>query len=154
MGEARPETEAMLEIALDDIQLGVSARDRDEAIALVGQALVERGFIEPGYVEAMHGRERLGSTLLGNGIAIPHGLPEARHQVRRTGIVVVQFPAGVAWGDAGVAHLAVGIAARSDEHIQVLANLTGVLGDAAVAARLAVTADRAEIAAHLNGSAD
>ncbi|MBF5043907.1 phosphoenolpyruvate--protein phosphotransferase [Aggregicoccus sp. 17bor-14] len=143
----------MLQVGLDDIRLGGSARDRDEAIALVGQALVERGFIAPGYVQAMLGRERQGSTLLGHGIAIPHGLPEARDQVHRTGIVVVQFPDGVPWGEGGRAHLAVGIAARSDEHIQVLANLTGVLGDAAVAARLAVTTDPAEVALHLNGRA-
>ena len=141
----------MLEIGVEDIRLAASAEDRDEAISLVGQLLVERGFIEAGYIEAMHGREKLCSILLGNGIAIPHGLPEARGQVRRTGVVVLQFPTGVPWGPGGRAHLAVGIAARSDEHIQVLANLTGVLGDAQVAARLAVTEDAAELAACLNG---
>ncbi|MDY7226648.1 phosphoenolpyruvate--protein phosphotransferase [Hyalangium rubrum] len=141
----------MLELGPDNIRLGSTARDKDEAITLVGRAMVESGFISPAYIDAMRGREQLASTFLGNGIAIPHGLPEAREQVLRTGIVVVQFPAGVPWGDSGLAHLAVGIAARSDEHIQVLANLTGVLGDAATAARLAVTTDREEIAAHLNG---
>ncbi|WP_142847921.1 phosphoenolpyruvate--protein phosphotransferase [Telmatospirillum sp. J64-1] len=141
----------MLEIGANDIRLGSSAQDRDEAITLVGRVLAESGFVEPGYVESMHGREKLASTFLGNGIAIPHGLPEARDQVLRTGVVVVQFPDGVPWGDSGMVHLAVGIAAKSDEHIQVLANLTGVLGDPDTAARLAVTRDREEIAAYLNG---
>jgi len=141
----------MLELGPEDIRLGSSARDRDEALTLVGQAMVECGFIEPAYLDAMRGREKLGSTFLGNGIAIPHGLPEARGQVLRTGIVVVQFPQGVPWGDRGPVHLAVGIAAKSDEHVQVLANLTGVLGEPAIAAKLAVTRDREEIADYLNG---
>jgi phosphocarrier protein FPr len=141
----------MLELGPENIRLGSAAADREEAIALVGRAMVESGFIEPAYVDAMRGRERLGSTFLGNGIAIPHGLPEARGQVKRTGIVVVQFPQGVPWGDKGPVHLAVGIAAKSDEHVQVLANLTGVLGEPAIAARLAVTRDRQEIADYLNG---
>lgn len=142
----------MLELGPEDIRLGSSARDRDEALTLVGQAMVESGFVEPAYLDAMRGREKLSSTFLGNGIAIPHGLPEARGQVLRTGIVVVQFPQGVPWGDKGPVHLAVGIAAKSDEHVQVLANLTGVLGEPAIAAKLAVTRDREEIAAYLNGT--
>ncbi len=141
----------MLEIGPDHIRLGNVARDRDEALALVARVMVESGFVEPAYLEAMRGREKLSSTFLGKGIAIPHGLPSARDQVRSTGIVVVQFPAGVPWGDGGPVHLAVGIAAKSDEHVQVLANLTGVLGAPDLAARLAVTQDREEIAAYLNG---
>src|SRR6476619_671059 len=112
----------MLELGPDDVRLGARANSREEAISLVGQVLVERRYVDAGYVEAIHGRERISSTFLGNGIAIPHGLPEARGLVLKTGIVVVQFPTGVSWGD-GTVHLAVGIAARSDEHIQVLANL-------------------------------
>jgi multiphosphoryl transfer protein len=141
----------MLELGPEDIRLGSAARDRDEAITLVARAMAESGFVEPAYADAMRGREKLSSTFLGNGIAIPHGLPEARGQVLRTGIVVVQFPQGVPWGGQGPVHLAVGIASKSDEHIQVLANLTGVLGEPAIAAKLAVTQDREEIAAYLNG---
>ncbi|MBY0430854.1 MAG: phosphoenolpyruvate--protein phosphotransferase, partial [Rhodospirillales bacterium] len=141
----------MLTIGPDDIHLGKTAADQDEAIALVGRAMVESGFIEPAYIDSMRGRETLASTFLGNGIAIPHGLPEARGQVRRTGIVVVQFPGGVSWGEGGIVHLAVGIAAKSDEHIQILANLTGVLGDPEIAARLAHTGDHDEVATCLNG---
>jgi phosphocarrier protein FPr len=142
----------MLEIGPDHIRLGSAATDRDEALTLVARLMVESGFVEPAYLDAMRGREKLSSTFLGKGIAIPHGLPSARDQVRRTGIVVVQFPAGVPWGDGGgPVHLAVGIAAKSDEHVQVLANLTGVLGAPDLAAKLAVTQDREEIAAYLNG---
>ena len=40
-------------------------------------------------------RERLGSTGLGHGVAIPHGQHESLGEVYRTGISVLQLPAGV-----------------------------------------------------------
>lgn len=141
----------VLKISEDNVRLGGEARDKTEAIRLVGQLMAESGFIEPGYIDSMLGREQMANTYLGNGIAIPHGLPTARDMVRRTGIAVVQFPAGVDWGGGQAVHVAVGIAAKSDEHIQVLANLTAILGDEAAARRLAITSDRREVAAYLNG---
>ncbi|HTN87668.1 MAG TPA: phosphoenolpyruvate--protein phosphotransferase [Sorangium sp.] len=143
----------MLKLQEGNVWLGRAAANKAEAIRTVGRAMVESGFIEPGYIDSMLQREQVAATYLGSGIAIPHGLPAARHLVRATGIVVVQFPDGVAWADGERARVAVGIAARSDEHLQVLANLTGVLGDASAAARLARTSDPGEVIAALNGGA-
>ncbi|WP_244239310.1 phosphoenolpyruvate--protein phosphotransferase [Corallococcus carmarthensis] len=133
------------------VRLGWSAVNKAEAIRLVGQVMVESGFISPGYVDSMLKREQVSATFLGHGIAIPHGLPEARDLVLQTGVVVVQFPAGVAWSQDDHARLVVGIAAKSDEHLQVLANLTGVLGDEARSQALASTLDIAVIVEALNG---
>jgi multiphosphoryl transfer protein len=47
-------------------------------------------------------------------------------------------------------HLVVGIAAKSDEHLQILTNLTDVLGDPAEAARLAHTSDPWDIERRLS----
>ncbi|WP_437625546.1 phosphoenolpyruvate--protein phosphotransferase [Sorangium sp. So ce1151] len=143
----------MLKLRERNVWLGQAAANKAEAIRTVGRAMVESGFIEPGYIDSMLQREQVAATYLGSGIAIPHGLPAARHLVRATGIVVVQFPDGVAWADGERARVAVGIAARSDEHLQVLANLTGVLGDASAADRLARTSDPGEVIAALNGGA-
>src|SRR3712207_7696885 len=49
----------------------------------------------------------------------------------------VQIPQGVEWNRGETVHLVVGIAARSDEHLQILANLTDVLDDPQIAQRLA-----------------
>ena len=49
--------------------------------------------------------------------------------------------------------LVVGIAAKSDEHLQILTNLTDVLGDPAEVARLAATSDPREIASRLSEGA-
>jgi phosphocarrier protein FPr len=141
----------MLTVTRSLVRLGQTAASKVEAIRLVGQVLVDAGFIAPGYVDSMLRREGVSATYLGSGIAIPHGTPDARDLVLRTGVAVVQFPQGVDWGKDGQARVVVGIAARSDEHIQVLANLTGVLGDAAKAEELAVTQDPDVVIAALNG---
>jgi phosphocarrier protein FPr len=142
----------MLTLTRAHVRLGQSAASKAEAIRLVGQTLVDAGFIEPGYIDSMLRRESVAATYLGNGIAIPHGTPDARDLVRATGVVVVQFPRGVDWGKDGHARVVVGIAARSDEHLQVLANLTGVLGDARKAEELARTTDPGVIVVALNGA--
>mgnify|MGYP001312251389 CR=1 FL=1 len=143
----------MLQVSETQVRLGLSAADKTEAIRLAGRAMVDSGLIEPGYIDSMLGREQVAGTYLGSGIAIPHGLPEARDLVRQTGVVVVQFPQGVDWGNGEPARLVVGIAAKSDEHIAVLQRLTGVLGDPAQAERLGTTSDPREVMAVLNGSA-
>ncbi|MCW2246042.1 phosphocarrier protein FPr [Azospirillum fermentarium] len=143
----------MLTLTESHVRLGCAADDKADAIRQAGQVLVDGGFVDPPYIDSMMERESIAATYLGNGIAIPHGVPSARGHVRATGIAVVQFPAGVDWGGGERAYVVVGIAATSDEHLQVLANLTGVLGDGEAARRLASTTDRAVIAAALNGGA-
>lgn len=112
------------------------------------------GYIEPEYVQSMLGREQEANTYLGNGIAIPHGMLQDKDKIRQTGIAVVQVPQAVQWNPGEPVYLVIGIAARSDEHIEVLANLTDVLGDAATVQRLATTNDAGEIIARLTQGGD
>jgi phosphocarrier protein FPr len=143
----------MISLDLKAVRLGATALDKSDAIRQVGQILVEAGFIDPGYVDSLLARERVANTYLGNGIAIPHGVPKDRGLIRRTGVAVLQVPAGVEWSPGERVHLVVGIAAKSDEHLQILSNLTEVLSDPLEAARLAHTADPADIAQRLSGTA-
>ncbi len=135
------------------VRLGATAADKTDAIRQVGQILVEAGFIEPGYVDSLLAREKVANTFLGNGIAIPHGVPKDRGLIKQTGVAVLQVPAGVEWNPGDRVHLVVGIAAKSDEHLQILTNLTDVLGDADEAARLAQTTNPADIGQRLSSGA-
>ena len=135
----------MLDLGTNDVQLGTQAADKTAAIRATGEGLVRTGHIEAGYVDSMLGREAVANTYLGNGVAIPHGLPKDRELIRKTGIFVTQFPRGVEWNAGETVHLAVGIAARSDEHIEILKNLTHLLDDAELIGRLAATDDADEI---------
>jgi phosphocarrier protein FPr len=126
------------------VRVGAAAPTTDAAIDIVGGMLVESGCVTREYVTEMRARERIVSTYLGNGIALPHGTNEGRTAVRRTGLAVAQFPAGVLWGEER-AYLVIGLAALAEEHIGVMARLATILGDEALCLRLAMTKDANEI---------
>jgi len=126
------------------IVVGDRAGSKAEAIDRVGGLLVAEGLVTDAYVRAMHEREAIISTYLGNGIALPHGTSETAESILGTGIAVVQYPAGVPWSGEP-ARLVIGLAARSEEHIPILSRLAGVLEDADLCARLASTTDPLEI---------
>ncbi|HEV7518207.1 MAG TPA: phosphoenolpyruvate--protein phosphotransferase [Thermoanaerobaculia bacterium] len=142
----------MLQLESTNIEVGARAAGKEDAIRQVADLLVRSGCIAPGYAESMLAREEVANTYLGKGVAIPHGMPKDRELIQRTGLAVLQVPGGVAWQPGDTARLIVGIAARSDEHLDVLANLTDLLFDDALIARLAVTTDPHEIAAALSAA--
>jgi PTS system mannitol-specific IIA component len=104
------------------------AADRDAAIRLCGQALVDVGAADPAYVESMLARERSVPTYLGEGVAIPHGTAAGKDSVLRDALCVLRFPGGVDWNGHPVT-VCIGIAARGDGHIGVLAQLAEILLD-------------------------
>ena len=143
----------MIPLTSELVAIGKTATDKADAIAQAVDLLTAAGKIDPRYGQSMMGREAVANTFLGNGIAIPHGLPQDRDLIHDTAIAVVQLPAGVDWAPGDRARLVVAIAAKSDEHLQVLSNLTDVLADEAEAERLATTTDAAVIVARLTGAA-
>lgn len=141
----------MFNLVENDIHLAAQADDKQQAITAVAQAFVEKGLVEEGYLQGMLAREQQTSTFLGNGIAIPHGTLDTRHLVKQTGVQIFQFPNGVKWSDDNIAYLVIGIAAKSDEHLAILRQLTHLLGDEDIAEKLAKTTDTQEFIALFNG---
>lgn len=135
----------MVHLGIKNVCLQAAIASKSEAIRQAGKLLTESGNIKAGYVESMIRREEQANTYLGNGIAIPHGQPKDRDMILKTGIAVVQIPQGVEWNPGETVHLVVGIAAKSDEHLQILTNLTHVLDDEAAVQRLTHTKDPEEI---------
>lgn len=111
------------------VVVGATFRAKEEAIDAVGALLVAAGKVEPAYVEAMRRREAMSTTYVGNGVAVPHGTEASRPLVRSTGIAVVQVPGGVDFGGGNVARLLVGIAAKGDEHMDLLAEIAEICAD-------------------------
>lgn len=140
----------MFQLELQAIHTGASAQNKEEAIRQVAAALTAAGNVAEGYVNGMLAREQQTSTFLGNGIAIPHGTTDTRDLVQKTGVQVFQFPQGVAWGEDQIAYVAIGIAAKSDEHLALLRQLTHVLSDDSVAEQLK-TASAEDLRALLMG---
>lgn len=128
--------------SVEAISLGEQGQTQQEAIARVSGMLHDLGAVEAGYGDSMMAREEIISTYLGNGIALPHCTYEDRGLIKRTALVLAQYPAGVPWGDEDdVAFLVFGLAAVGEEHLAVMSHLADVLDDEDLCARLAAATD-------------
>ena len=113
---------------------------KEEAIQTAGELLEKLGYVDGTYVTAMQERERLVSTYIGMGVAIPHGTTQAKGTVKKTGIVFLQYPEGVDFG-AEKAQLVFGIAGIGDEHLELLSKICEVLEDEEVLEKMKKTSD-------------
>ena len=144
----------MITLKASNIYLNQPASDKEAALNLVGEKLVVSGLTSEAYINGLKKRENISSTYLGNGIAIPHGTLDTRSAVLETGVAVVQFPNGVDWGNGDIVYLAVGIAAQSDEHLQILSGLSRVLDNEALCQQLANTKNTDLIIAAIEGRSE
>lgn len=124
----------------ESIKLNQPSVTKEEAIRAAGKLLVERGSVEPSYVEAMLEREKIATTYMGMGIAIPHGTSKAKGTVKKTAITMLQYPEGVDFGDEK-AQLVFGIAGIGDEHLDLLGKIAGALDDLEVLDKMKTTDD-------------
>lgn len=124
--EAAPVAEGLLQ--KENIRLGLKSVSRDEAIAMAGKLLVDSGYAGSEYIQGMLDREQEISTYIGHGIAIPHGASAVKASIKKSGIVVLQFPEGIKFGEE-TAYLIVGIAGKDNQHLSILANIATALGE-------------------------
>lgn len=128
----------------DGIRLNQAPVSKEEAIRAAGELLVKQGCVDESYVDAMIEREKLTTTYMGMGLAIPHGTSEAKGSVKKTGIVLIQYPEGVDFGDEK-AQLVFGIAGIGDEHLDLLQKICEALEDIDVIEKMKTTDDVAWI---------
>ena len=124
----------------DGVKLGQKAKSKKDAIQAAGELLKGLGCVDDAYISAMHDREKEVSTYLGNGIAIPHGTSKAKSNVKKSGIVFMQYPDGVSFGDEK-AYLVFGIAGVGDEHLDLLAKISEQLDNDEIVEKLKTTKD-------------
>ncbi|MCD8152124.1 MAG: PTS mannitol transporter subunit IICBA [Clostridiales bacterium] len=115
-------------IVADGIRLGQKPVSKEEAIQAAGELLEKLGYVDHSYVDAMQEREKITTTYMGMGVAIPHGTTQAKGEVKKTGIVFLQYPEGVDFGEEK-AQLVFGIAGIGDEHLDLLAKICTMLED-------------------------
>ena len=103
---------------------------KEEATRLAGELLIKSGNIQEEYIDSMLEKlEKEGfATYIGNGVAIPHGMEEGKKYINETGISIIQSHEGVEW-NGEIAYIIVGIAAKDDEHIDVLSKLAELIED-------------------------
>lgn len=138
--ETANESVAKTVIDKNSILLNQTPVSKEEAIRTAGELLVKQGCVDATYIDAMLEREKIVTTYMGMGLAIPHGTSEAKGSVKKTGIVLVQYPEGVDFGDEK-AQLVFGIAGIGDEHLELLAKICEALEDEDVMEKMKTTND-------------
>lgn len=124
----------------EGVKLNLTPVSKEEAIQAAGELLAQLGYVDASYADAMQEREKLVSTYMGMGVAIPHGTSQAKGTVKKTGIVLLQYPEGVDFGDEK-AQLVFGIAGIGDEHLDLLSKICGMLEEEEILETFKTTSD-------------
>lgn len=95
---------------------------------MIAQMLLKDGYVTESYENGMLLREKENPTNLGNGIAIPHGVLEAKKEIKASGIAALIVPDGIVWNDETV-RLVIGIAGADQEHLSILSNVALTLNE-------------------------
>ena len=118
-------------LKLESIELGAKVSSKEEAIDCLVDLMDKGGRLndKSGYKEGILAREGLGSTAIGEGIAIPHAKVSA---VKEPGLAAITVPEGVDYEafDGSLANLIFMIAApegEADTHLEALAKLSTLL---------------------------
>ena len=119
----------------ENIRVNCKPDTQEAVIRQVGEMLVNGGYVDTPYVEAMLEREKSFSTFMGNGLALPHGVEEAKKEIKASGIAVMTFPEGTDWGGNTV-KVVIGIAGVGEEHLQILSVIADKMLDEAAAEQL------------------
>jgi len=132
----------------DVIALDVEAKDWEEAVRASGRLLVRKGVVEERYVESMVRTVReLGPYIvIAPGIAMPHARPE--DGAKQIGLSVVRLKKPVAFGHETNDPVDVVIALAAVDkvsHLEILAQLSSILGSEEKVSKLREARSRDEI---------
>lgn len=126
------------------------ATDSDQAIVELSEVLARAHELPADRVlTQLRERERLGSTAIGEGVALPHGRGDVDRTVGALGVA----PHGVQWGDARV-HVVVALLSprEGSEHVKALARIGRLLTDGGLTTALRAAASPERARALLLGS--
>lgn len=115
-------------MTVEGIKTGLKSVSKEEAITEAGKLLNKLGYVNEEYISGMLEREQTVTTYMGEGVAIPHGTNRVKAEVKKTGIVMLQYPDGVDFGDEK-ATLIFGIAGIGNEHLDLLARIAELIGE-------------------------
>ena len=120
-------------LSKESVLLNVDVKDKDECLVKLVDLMDSSGKIldKKSYLDAVHEREKEGTTGVGNGIAIPHGRCKG---VKEPGLAAMTIPSGVEYNalDSKPVDLAFLIAAPEGSgsmHLEILSKLATMLMD-------------------------
>lgn len=125
----------------EGIILNQKSVTKEEAITAAGQLLTDLGYVDKEYIPLMLEREKIVTTYIGMGLAIPHGTTHDEGIIYKTGIVLIQYPEGIDFGDEK-AQLVIGIAGKGGEHMEILSKICTALEDETILEKMKTTDDK------------
>ena len=125
----------------ENIVLGVSAKNKTDAIEKMIAVLYSGGTLtdKTAFTEDVMARERVSSTGIGNGIAIPHGKSP---NVRETAVAVARLTDTIDWGGEDsepvkfIVLLAVNENDKGNTHVKILSQMARKLASPQTCERL------------------
>lgn len=123
-------------LKLENIFVNCQPKEKEAVIREIGGVLLDSGYIEEAYIQGMVDKETVFNTNIGNEVAIPHGIEEARSYIKKTGIAVMIFPEGTDWGNGEKVKVIIGIAGAGEEHMDILSRIAEILSEPEDVARV------------------
>ena len=112
-----------------NIFINQASSEKEDVIRTIGDIFASQGYTNEYYTQAMLDKEKVFNTYIGNEVAIPHGIEEAKKHIKKTGLVLMTFPDGQDWGAPEKVRVVIGIAAVGDEHLDVLSKIALTFSD-------------------------
>jgi len=135
------------------VRTGLAAHDKTELVGRLAELLGDAGDVSV-VRDAIAARERLGSTGLGHGVAIPHGRSASIGEARAA-FVRLADPVDFGADDGRKVDLVAALivpAHFTDQHLRLLAELAELFSDAAITAALRAAPDSTALHALLRES--
>jgi len=136
-------------VGVDDVEIDLDVPGREALLDRIAAMLARRGRLHPTDVlESLTARERLGSTALGHGVAIPHArMP----QCGAASAAFVRTKTGVAFDapDGKPVSVFLGLIVpkqANDRHLKLLATAAAMFSDRAFREKLRASGDSAAVA--------
>lgn len=114
---------------IDNILVNQDYTNVEDAIKACGEILVERNYVLEDYIEQMIERNKRLPVYVGNHVAIPHGLEDSNHFIKKSGVSIIQVPKGVHFSNGEIAYVFIGVAGKDNSHLNILSILSEVLSD-------------------------
>jgi PTS system nitrogen regulatory IIA component len=130
-------------LAADRIGLMVGPTSRDDVLDAAARLLADGSSHTQAIADSLRQRERLGSTAIGHGVAIPHGRSSA-YSTARAAFLRLDGPVEFAAGDGEPVDLVFAMAVPehfTQQHLQWLAELAERFADAQFRAALRAAPD-------------
>lgn len=112
----------MKELVKENISIEMEPKSKTVIIQELGNWLCQSGYTDQAYTDAMLATEKMYETVVGFGLAIPHGQSDTVHH---SGMAIMAFPQGTIWDDQ-IVKMVIALAAKEEDHLRMLTDIAMV----------------------------